>query len=362
MSKNTQALIRKILKWLKLPVFRTCLIKLRSRNQIKQKSKTKKRTISSRLPSDKQDSLHLKRSGRYIPPKRKSLTKIIFIQPFLFLEKRIVEPIAHLLDQWDLFRILEKIGFLVAVVIFIIEVPRISNFSKEREQDIFAAWQVVNDGKGSQSGVVRLALERLHKEGFSLSGINVEKTNLLKVELNKANLSYANLSDAQLWNANLSDANLSGANLIDANLSGANLINANFSGAQLWNANLSGAGLSGAQLWNANLSGADLSGADLSYAKLSGADLSYAKLSGADLSYAKLSGADLKDADLTSADLTSADLTSANLRDTKFWHKDFGESKNITPKQIKQANNWDKATYSPEFRRKLGLPPENPEY
>ncbi len=356
MSKNTRDLIRKILKWLNLTVFRTCLIKLRPRNQIKRKSKTKKRTISSRLPSGKQDSLHLKRSGRYVPPKSKSLRKI-FIQPFLFAEKRIVEPIAHLLDEWDLFRILEKIGLLIAVIVFIVEV------NDRTEQRIFEAWQVVNDGKGSQSGVVRLALERLHKEGFSLSGINVEKTNLLRVELNKVDLINANLSGADLSDANLSRADLGGAKLISTNLTFAKLSRANLSGANLSGANLSGANLSVANLSLANLSGANLSLADLSGAYFIGARLSAARLSAAYLSRANLSFTDLSGAYLSGANLSFTDLTSADLTDTKFWHKDFDESetKNITPKQIKQAKNWDKATYSPEFRQKLGLAPEKTE-
>jgi hypothetical protein len=60
---------------------------------------------------------------------------------------------------------------------------------------------------------VREAVEKLVREGKSLSG--------------------ADLCDADLCDANLCGANLSGANLSGANLSGANLFGANLSGADL---------------------------------------------------------------------------------------------------------------------------------
>ncbi|MFM5999270.1 MAG: hypothetical protein ACKPE1_18835 [Dolichospermum sp.] len=41
---------------------------------------------------------------------------------------------------------------------------------------------------------------------------------------------------------------------------------------------------------------------------------------------------------------------------------DFMGAKNLTPEQVKSAKNWEKACYDPELRRKLNLPPENPDY
>ncbi|MGB6297971.1 MAG: pentapeptide repeat-containing protein [Rivularia sp. (in: cyanobacteria)] len=202
------------------------------KKQVKQK-----KLPSSKLPSAKKDNYHLRRSGRYVSPSRlRKLINYILIKAkpsFLFIETQIVEPIAHLLDEWDLFRILEKVGFLAAAVIFIIEIPRISDFSKTKEQDIFTAWQIVEDGKGSKSKVVGLALERLHKEGFSLSGIDIYDTFLQKIELNNADLRRANFNGADLQNANLSGADLSNANLSGADLTTAELRRANISGADL---------------------------------------------------------------------------------------------------------------------------------
>ncbi|MBP5974233.1 pentapeptide repeat-containing protein [Brasilonema sp. CT11] len=127
------------------------------------------------------------------------------------------------------------------------------------------------------------------------------------------------LMDAEL----ISHLDLNGADLGDANLRGVNLRSANLRGANLIGADLSGADLSGANLFYANLSGAKLSSADLGDANLSGANLSGAKLRLAKLRLAKLSGA-----------------------------------KNLTPDQIKSADNWEKANYNKEFLTQLGLPLE----
>ncbi|MFM9157949.1 MAG: hypothetical protein ACKOPK_08510, partial [Dolichospermum sp.] len=46
----------------------------------------------------------------------------------------------------------------------------------------------------------------------------------------------------------------------------------------------------------------------------------------------------------------------------KYICANFIEAKNLTPEQVKSAKNWEKACYDPELRRKLNLPPENPDY
>ncbi|MBW4626739.1 MAG: pentapeptide repeat-containing protein [Brasilonema octagenarum HA4186-MV1] len=146
----------------------------------------------------------------------------------------------------------------------------------------------------------------------------------------------------------LSGADLSGAVLINADLSGAKLSNADLSRAVLSRAYLSRAHLSGAHLNDAFLSGANLSYADLSGVLLSSANFSSADLSGAKLSNADLSGANLKDAQLGCLEISDREIRCTDLRDAK----------NLTPKQVKQAKNWQEAIYDQEFRKKLGLPPE----
>ena len=121
--------------------------------------------------------------------------------------------------------------------------------------------------------------------------------------------------------------------------------------AELRNVELRRTDLSGVDLSGVDLSGIDLSGAKLIHTDLSGAKLVATNLSGVDLRNANLSGIDLSSADLSGAKLGDADLSDAML-----WDKRLGAAINLTPEQIKTAKNWQKATYSPEFRRRLNLP------
>ncbi len=224
----------------------------------------------------------------------------------------------------------------------------------EKQIRISQLWQQVDAVKGKEYSRVRIqALGKLVQAGESLSnkdfiGVNLSGANLNSAYLNSANFSGANLSSAYLRGANLISANLSSANLSSANLIRANLIRANLLSAKLLSADLFSADLS-----LANLSGANLFSADLSLANLSGANLSSANLISANLNLANLSGANLSLANLSGAYLRGANLSGANLRGA-----DLRDAKNLTPKQVKSANDWKKAKYNEDFRAKLGLPPE----
>ena len=216
--------------------------------------------------------------------------------PFFWLEKKAIEPISGWMNRADLFNILEKVGILIAVFVFLVE------YGERREKAIYEAWTVIKTGQEEQSGVVALALERLNREKFNLEGIDVRKTNLFKINLKRADLERANLEEADLLLANLEGADLKRANLKGAYLGGANLkradLSADLEGAYLGGANLKRADLEGANLEGADLKGANLEGADLSSANLEGADLLSANLERADLLLANLKGANLKDANL----------------------------------------------------------------
>jgi uncharacterized protein YjbI with pentapeptide repeats len=153
------------------------------------------------------------------------------------------------------------------------------------------------------------------------------------------------LQDLVKLNASLATINLSGANLSGAHLGGADLSGAQLSGADLHSAQLSYASLITANLSSAYLSGAYLNNAHIFFANLSSADLAGADLAGANLNYANLSYANLSGAYLGGADLSNADFKGA----------DFRGAKNLTPEQVKSANNWQQATYDDDFRKKLGL-------
>lgn len=194
---------------------------------------------------------------------------------------------------------LRLIGFVFIPIVFS---AIFLAFVGERQIRINQYWNIVEAAKGEKDSPARIsALQELVKLDVRLNSI----------PLNGAHLSNTNLYDAYLVDANLSGANLSGANLNNAYLVGANLSRANLSRAYL------SAVLSRANLNDANLNGARLVGANLIDTNFSG----------------------------------------ANLTGTIFWNKKY-EAMNITPEQIKKAKNWEKAIYSPEFRKELGLPPE----
>lgn len=113
-----------------------------------------------------------------------------------------------------------------------------------------------------------------------------------------------------------------------------------------------------AQMRKANLVGSDLSGTALVGVYLRDANLGCDKNG----QCSNLSSSDLRGADLTNAILTGANLRETNFRDADLSNTDikdanFSGAKNLTIAQVKQAKNWKKAHYSPEFCKQLGLPP-----
>ncbi|QLE54035.1 pentapeptide repeat-containing protein (plasmid) [Nostoc sp. C057] len=271
---------------------------------------------------------------------------------------------------------------------------------QRRKQEQYQAWQIIHLADGKEVSGARIqALEDLNKQKVSLEGLTAEKANLEGIHLEKANLSYANLSyaklryanlqgtdlkranlqetdlqDANLTNANLIGANLTEASLHDANLTEAKLTNAKLDGVWLSRANLTGVKLQRAKLTNASLDEADLSGAWLHRANLTNANLNGASLAEGRLHEAKLCRAELYEADLTKADLWKADLSGANLSGANLSGADLSEAdlsganlsgadlsgaKNLIAEQIKNvAKNWEYAKYDKNFRKELGLPPQ----
>ena len=217
----------------------------------------------------------------------------------------------------------------------------------------YQAWQMINSATGQKTSGGRIdALQDLVKDSVSLAGLNASGAYLVGINLQKAILVGADLNGVNLSNANLSDAILVGADL-----SGVKLKEAILPGADL-----SIADLSGVNLEKANLSDAILIGAHLSYVNLSNANLAGAQLFGANLSNVNLSNTNLAGGQLAGADLIRANFSGANFGCSTIKNKsyctNFKDAQNITPKQIKLAKNWQSACYDPDFRKKLGLPPQ----
>ncbi|SVC20985.1 uncharacterized protein METZ01_LOCUS273839 [marine metagenome] len=88
-------------------------------------------------------------------------------------------------------------------------------------------------------------IEKLHKEGESLSKVQLKFADMKNTKLVNADLSYADLTRADFSGASLYGANLEGATLFKTNLEGANLKSANMK-----NCNLLGADFTNAKLNN----------------------------------------------------------------------------------------------------------------
>ncbi|MGD1700655.1 Uma2 family endonuclease [Dapis sp. BLCC M229] len=206
--------------------------------------------------------------------------------------EKFFEDIDYLLKN---VAILDVVSLLANITLILILLSWLTEFKERKEQRHFSTWSVINEGQGDKSGVVTTALERLNKEGFSLSGL----------QLNKTNLHDANLNGARLFQANFSEAILSRVKLTKANLVLVNLSQVFFIGADLNEAYLNGANLSKANMIGINFTEADLGGTNLS-----------------------------------EADFDSANLDGANLRGTYLFN-----AKNLSNAQIKLGCNWKEATY-----------------
>ena len=310
-------------------------------------------------------------------------------QPFISLEKKVIEPADRWADRANIFQFFSKISPILEAL-GVLAIPFVIlafEFRQERRQQQFEERIISAQADVRQQQAVREYLsqvttihletdqgkklredEELQKllEANTLALFNElsvredtrqdsdddEKFNLKAWERDRKGqvveflfgLSWINNSkDSENKEplVSLSKADLSGANLSKADLSEANLSEANLSEANLSEAELSEAELSLANLSLANLSEADLSLANLSRAKLSEAKLSEAKLFGADLSGANLSRADLSGANLSRADLSGAKLSEANLQDAN-----LNNVKNLDNFQIKLTCNWEQARYA----------------
>lgn len=174
-----------------------------------------------------------------------------------------------------------------------------------------------------------------------------QKINDFRINLFKSNLQYADLKMSNFRDANLKHTNLKCADLLLAEFTKADVKYANFEYADLSFAKLGKADFRYTRFTYAKFNNAKCFNTDFR-----SCDLKYAVFSKANLSSAMFWNADLQDADLSYTNLNNtvfidANLKGANLKDVK----------NVYPDQIKLAKNWEKAKYSLEFRKKLGLPP-----
>ena len=288
-------------------------------------------------------------------------------RPFIWIEKRIIEPLDRWSDRANIFNffsklspIIEAIGVLaIPFVIFYFENQREERQLRFEENLISAQTEVRHQQavRDYLSQVTTIHLEtdqgREIKEDEELRTLLQATTLALFNELSVREVSsrelgrdieevikldrkgqvvkflsglgwindlngeepLLSLQEANLRIADLRDADLRGADLQDANLIGADLRGANFDRAVFRDANLDGANLDGANLNGANLDGADLQDANLIGADLRGANLGRTNIWNLDLQDAQDAYLrDLRDQDADLRDLYNAYLHNADLR------------------------------------------------
>ena len=94
------------------------------------------------------------------------------------IEKFFLEDIKYLLDKSALVSIitvLTEISIIFSLISWTID------REERKTNEIFSTWIIVKEAEGNQSGILRLALERLLKNNFSLVGINLNNTVVLKM-------------------------------------------------------------------------------------------------------------------------------------------------------------------------------------
>jgi hypothetical protein len=100
----------------------------------------------------------------------------------------------------------------------------------------------------------------------------------------------------------------------------------------------------------------DLRGSDFSYLKIAPSLLSVFKgmnLADANFQKANLSGANLSRANLSGANLSGANLSGVNLSGANLFETNLIEVKNLTIKQVKDADDWGEALYDDKFKKQL---------
>ena len=204
--------------------------------------------------------------------------------------------------------------------------------------------------RGAYSGPRTWIPRALYSIGYptyaSLTDEDVSQKKSTWSETNDREVIGARLSDVDLQFTSAEGAFFVVAKLDKANLRGADLYAANLSAATLFAANLTDAFLSGA-----NLSGAFLMGADLSDTDLTNSNLRNADLTGATLIRANLNGSDLRRADLEGSDLRDCTMQKASMEFTN-----LKAAKNIDPKELKGAIDWDRAFYDDQTLKDLDQP------
>lgn len=161
---------------------------------------------------------------------------------------RNLEPIAALLRNSALFKIIEFLGL---ILLTLAALSYISQGHERQKIGRYQAWQTINSAQGKAGNGGRIeALEYLNGDRASLAGVNADKAYLVQIDLANANLAKASFREANLQQAKLQGANLQQANLQQANLQAVNLKQTDIEAADFRKAkNLKTAQIKSAKNW-----------------------------------------------------------------------------------------------------------------
>lgn len=245
---------------------------------------------------------------------------------------------------------LSKLGLLVAVIVFLLTMPRYT-----RDESIERAWRVLSHSQGTKGSNGRIeALEKLNRLGVNMQGTNVSRAWLCGIDL----------SDAMLAGADFSEANISMFAVTDGggNFAGANLYRSDFSKAALGGSCFKNAVLAESEFTQAgailtDFSHADLQSSNFSHANLHRADFSNANLVSAVMKNARMCGAKFVNADLRNADLFGTDLGTTDF--TNAWIKGTNLARFSTggagEPNLAKARDYDKAILNKRWVSRLCL-------
>lgn len=305
--------------------------------------------------------------------------------------------LAVWLEKFTFIKVLDslgKLGLLIAVIACLREIPKWEERAQEEAQrKQFEYWKVVDAAKVAReaspdkdkrftSHALRIALENLAKErgsdgnsirmrNIDLSGVNLEDgINLAGVDLSLSKFRYANLSGVDLSRTTLHRATFARARIFGTNFHcadfGSDQYKATFKQAlydestvflDTFNpenagafkstpgVSLTKASLAKALLWDANLERANLDSADLERATLDGSNFQESNLQ-----RANLRGVTARNANFQGANLFDAVFSHANVQGVNFQNAEY-----VNIKQVKAAQNWEKAIYDDDFCKELGL-------
>lgn len=261
--------------------------------------------------------------------------------PFVWMERRVIEPTNQKLNHFELFRIFEKVSpvleaigvIAIPVVLAIVTIQYQEQINqrdlKQLQQETVSAYLSqlssilldveAEDLRKPENDQIRTLIRATTLTLLSDPNLDgdhkgqvirflIEMNLVQDISINQETSAKNELQDPII---SLNNANLSDVNLFDTNLS-----NIDFTGVSFNNANLNSTNLTEVSIFDATLIRTTLTDADLSDASLSYVNLTNSNLANANLTHASLFMTNFRNTNLSNVNFTNA----------SFWFPDFGDA------------------------------------